>query len=67
MAVQLVHGEIGRRLDVILGGGFREFLPNNTDDPLGRRGRRTDNRDLIREWMFSHRRAGFVHNRVNTT
>lgn len=68
LALQLVHGEIGRKLDVILGGGYREFLPNNTVDPLGRRGRRTDNRDLIREWLGTHRRGGFtVHDRVNKT
>ena len=67
LALQLVHGEIGKKLDVILGGGFREFLPNNTFDMHGRRGRRTDNRDLIREWMFSHRRGFFAHNRVITT
>lgn len=67
MALQLVHSNIGRKLDVILGGGYREFLPINSNDPLGRRGRRTDNRDLIKEWMFSHRRSFFVHDRVKMT
>jgi alkaline phosphatase len=65
IAVQLVHGEIGKRLDVILGGGYREFLPNNRVDPFGRFGNRTDNRDLIAEWRSLHRNAGVVFNRVS--
>lgn len=65
MALQLVSGEIGRKLDVVLGGGYREFLPRDSKDPIGRVGRRTDNRDLIREWILSSRRPYFAHDRVN--
>lgn len=67
MAFQLIHGEIGKKLDVVLGGGYREFLPRGMKDPLGRVGKRTDNRDLIKEWMVSSRRPFFVHDRVNTS
>lgn len=65
LALQLVHGEVGRNLNVILGGGYREFLSNTKIDVHGRTGRRTDNRDLIKEWMISQRRPYFVHDRVS--
>lgn len=65
MAFQLIHGDVGKNLNVILGGGYREFLPNNQKDPLGRTGRRTDGRDLLREWILSSRRAVFANDRVN--
>lgn len=38
-------------LQVILGGGRREFLPNNTLDEEGTRGKRLDGRNLIEEWQ----------------
>lgn len=65
IAEQLVHGEVGSHLDVILGGGYREFLPVDTKDPQGRSGKRTDKRDLIRERITSPRRVWFAHDRVN--
>ncbi|CAO1424876.1 unnamed protein product [Diamesa tonsa] len=36
-----------------MGGGYRELLPFNSTDSLGRQGRRTDNKDLIQEWLLS--------------
>lgn len=68
MAIQLVHGEIGSRLDVILGGGIREFLPVNSSRTPGKFGRRTDDRDLIEEWLDLHKdksTVGVVYNWVN--
>ena len=62
MAYQLIHGEIGSKLDVMLGGGYREFIP--TEHGHGRSGRRTDRRNLIAEWIFSSRRNLFVPDRV---
>lgn len=46
IAVQLVHGDVGSRLKVILGGGRREFL----NPTLSKTGKRTDKRNLIDEW-----------------
>ncbi|XP_053685595.1 membrane-bound alkaline phosphatase-like [Sabethes cyaneus] len=51
IAQQLVHGETGRRLKVILGGGRREFLHNDLDPETGKVGNRKDGRNLIREWL----------------
>lgn len=62
IASQLVHGEVGKRLNVILGGGLREFLPMNGG------GSRDDGRNLIQEWLQSKQEQGkigqYVDNKV---
>ncbi|XP_039756700.1 membrane-bound alkaline phosphatase-like [Pararge aegeria] len=50
IAYQLVHSYPGNQFKVILGGGRREFLPEDTVDEEGTRGRRRDGRRLIDEW-----------------
>lgn len=53
-------------LQVIMGGGRREFLPTHETDIDGIRGRRTDGEDLIKHWQHhhSHHRSAYVQNRV---
>jgi alkaline phosphatase len=53
IARQLVEMPHGDGLDVILGGGRREFLPTDTTDPEypNQQGRRDDGRNLIEEWL----------------
>ncbi|XP_065095637.1 membrane-bound alkaline phosphatase-like [Ochlerotatus camptorhynchus] len=68
IATQLIHGDVGRRLKVIMGGGRREFLPNTTTDDEGVPGQRTDGTDLIKHWLHhkqshGHHRAAYVQNR----
>lgn len=46
IAHQLIYGAIGSRLDVVMGGGRRYFLPNVTDEGL-----RADNKNLIDEYL----------------
>lgn len=69
IAVQMVHGEIGSKLDVVLGGGRRSFVPNTWMNDKGERGLRTDNRNLINEYMqrrwVENVTAEFVQNRVS--
>lgn len=64
IAAQLVRDPTGRRLNVILGGGRRNFLPANVTDADGVQGVRADGVDLVAEWQAS-RTAGsqFVRNR----
>jgi len=56
IAVQLVErfgkGGIGDGLEVVLGGGRQNFLPNTVQDPEypNKAGRRTDGRNLIAEY-----------------
>nr|UYX71625.1 membrane-bound alkaline phosphatase [Culex quinquefasciatus] len=51
VAQQLVHGETGKRLKVVMGGGRREFLSSTLDPETGKKGKRKDKRDLIQEWL----------------
>ncbi|XP_075161338.1 alkaline phosphatase 9 [Haematobia irritans] len=47
IAHQLVHGEVGSQLKVMMGGGKSTFLDKNSYD----QGWRTDNRNLIEEYL----------------
>ncbi|OWR49944.1 alkaline phosphatase [Danaus plexippus plexippus] len=52
IAYQLVNSYPGNNFKVILGGGRREFLPNNVVDEEGKFGKRRDDRNLIEEWKM---------------
>lgn len=51
VAEQLVHGDVGSKLKVILGCGSREFLDNSMVDNEGFSGVRSDKKNLINEWL----------------
>ncbi|XP_055599311.1 alkaline phosphatase-like [Uranotaenia lowii] len=52
IAEQLIHGEVGKRLKVIMGGGRREFHDRSMPDAeYGSNGYRRDGKDLIQEWL----------------
>lgn len=59
---QLVHGEVGRNLRVVLGCGSRHFL-NTTSSEHGGRGYRSDGRNLIEEWKQMNSSRVYVNNR----
>lgn len=54
IAEQLVFGETGKKLKVVLGGGRNRFLPNTTRDEEGALGVRRDNKNLINDWLLVH-------------
>jgi alkaline phosphatase len=64
IAHQLIHGEVGSKFDVVMGGGRRHFLPNSTTEGL-----RTDGRNLISEYQsmqqLQNNRFAYVENRVS--
>ncbi len=62
IARQLVEFPYGDGLDVILGGGRRNFLPSDTPDPEKGKGRRADGRNLILEWQQGQGRRQYVWN-----
>lgn len=67
IAEQLVHGDVGSKLKVVLGCGSREFLDNSMVDNEGFSGTRSDKKNLIDEWLGTagqseHKR--FVWNKV---
>lgn len=65
IARQLVFGETGRNLNVILGGGRSKFLPYDVRDEEGDYGERQDGVNLVSEWLEKkkRKRAAYVWNR----
>lgn len=63
IAYQLVHGEIGKNLDVVMGGGKRNFLP------VSEGGARADNRSLLADYLSiqaeKNKRTKILLNRVS--
>ncbi|CAH0401073.1 unnamed protein product [Chilo suppressalis] len=64
IAAQLVHNYPGNQFKVILGGGRREFLPNDHVDEEGSIGRREDGRNLIEEWQIDKQLRNVSHQYV---
>ncbi|XP_004537896.1 membrane-bound alkaline phosphatase-like [Ceratitis capitata] len=58
IAYQLIHGEVGSKKKVILGGGRREFV----DTTLKKKGKRSDGRNLIEEFINQKKRNAYVEN-----
>lgn len=54
VAYQLIHGHVGKHLNVILGGGRQEFMTTEEKDVEGNYGKRTD-KNLIKHWLHIHR------------
>lgn len=59
IAEQLVHGDIGPRLKVVLGGGARHFI-NQTSTEHNVAGSRRDGKNLINEWINKKPSRTFV-------
>lgn len=64
---QLVLGEVGMDLRVILGGGRREMRGSSVFDEENQSGARTDGRDLIEEWkaLKENYTSSYVWNAVS--
>ncbi|UCE58820.1 MAG: alkaline phosphatase [Phycisphaerales bacterium] len=66
IARQLIEFPFGDGIEVVLGGGRREFLPKTVNDPedAGKSGERSDGRDLTTEWRKMPR-AAYVWNKAD--
>ncbi|THD03886.1 alkaline phosphatase [Panacagrimonas perspica] len=66
IARQLIEFSIGDGVDVVFGGGRRNFLPASQKDPEypERSGVRKDGRDLAREWTARSSSARYIWNRA---
>ncbi|MDR9390362.1 MAG: alkaline phosphatase [Wenzhouxiangella sp.] len=66
IADQLISYDVGRGLDIVLGGGRRAFYPAESQDPEHPEitGHRSDGRDLIAEWQTRHPNGQFVWNQA---
>lgn len=58
IAEQLIHGDTGKNLKVIFGGGRAGFRPQSAVDEEKHGGYRTDGRDLIAEWKTERSKEG---------
>lgn len=58
IARQLIEDEPGRKINVLMGGGLRSFLPNSQEP-----GRRIDEKNLTDDWMSTHKSGEFVADR----
>ncbi|MCA2016370.1 alkaline phosphatase [Vibrio tritonius] len=63
IAQQLLTFNGGKGMDVVFGGGRREFLPNTVVDEEGSKGKRKDGRNLITEWEASHPQGQYVYDK----
>jgi alkaline phosphatase len=63
IATQLVSGETGKNLNVVMGGGRAKFIPKETEDEEGHKGDRSDGENLIRTWLAQTQNAQYVWNR----
>ena len=62
IASQLLSFDVGDGLDVVMGGGREQFLPESENDPeySDKKGKREDGRNLILEWMKKYPKGEFV-------
>ncbi|MFT6924846.1 MAG: alkaline phosphatase [Psychromonas sp.] len=51
---------LGTDMEVVFGGGRRHFLPTTTTDGEGQSGKRSDGRDLTKEWLSKFKDAAYV-------
>ncbi|XP_054710229.1 alkaline phosphatase-like [Uloborus diversus] len=70
IARQLVEDNPGKNLNVILGGGWRHFLPRSAEEDSkggegGGGGRREDGRNLIAEWQRDKKNRGLSYKHVS--
>ncbi|WP_281645747.1 alkaline phosphatase [Parendozoicomonas sp. Alg238-R29] len=66
IASQLIDFPYGDGIEVALGGGRRNFIPNTMDDPedAGKTGEREDGRDLTAEWA-DRKNSAYVWNEAD--
>ncbi|EDV96437.1 GH16243 [Drosophila grimshawi] len=58
IARQLVESPVGKNLRVVLGGGRANFRDKSMADEEGYAGKRTDGRDLIKDWQEDKQQQG---------
>ncbi|KAJ8936806.1 hypothetical protein NQ318_003051 [Aromia moschata] len=64
IAHQLIFGETGRNLQVIMGGGRKNLLPSDVIDEEGHPGHRSDRVNLIEEWKKQKKALGVKYEYV---
>ncbi|GJQ80047.1 hypothetical protein Trydic_g19335 [Trypoxylus dichotomus] len=65
-AYQLIHGDVGKKLNVIMGGGRQNFLPETVQITPDIHGKRLDGRNLIEEWLDAKKKEKTSYVSVKT-
>lgn len=60
IALQLLQFDHGDGIELVMGGGRANFLPDDETGPEDAKGRRQDGRNLIREWQAKHADGAYV-------
>lgn len=64
IARQMIEFSYGNGINVALGGGIEQFMPESKNDPVtGRAGSRKDERDLTLEWTDRYSNSAFIWNK----
>ncbi len=63
IAQQLIGFNNGEGMDVVFGGGRREFLPATVVDPEGKNGKRKDGKNLVEQWQTQHPSGQYVYDK----
>lgn len=64
IASQFVEFDSGNGFQVAFGGGRREFIPSTMTDPEGKKGKRKDGRNLVKEWEARYPHGTYVYDRA---
>lgn len=64
IARQFIEFSEGDGIEVAFGGGRRDFFSNRLRGPEGKKGRRSDGRNLIGEWEKKHKAGTYVWNKT---
>lgn len=64
IASQFIDFSYGNGIEVAMGGGRREFMPNTAPKVEGKSGKRTDGRDLREEWKSKHLDGVYVETKA---
>ncbi|SDI07402.1 alkaline phosphatase [Vibrio xiamenensis] len=64
IAQQLIGFNNGQGMDVVFGGGRREFLPTTVVDPEGKKGKRKDGKNLVEQWQTMHPSGEYVYDKT---
>ncbi len=65
IASQLLSFNYGDGIDVVMGGGRREFIATTTVDIEGKNGKRTDGRDLRQEWKTANNEGVYLETQAD--
>jgi len=65
IATQLVTGDTGSKIKVVMGGGRRSFMPDSVQDPENKdeTGERLDGVNLVDKWLEGRENAQFIWSR----